>query len=88
MMVMLNEPVEVIALFDKTGMPMPYKFRIEDSEGSLLVYKVDSILFRKEENVNKSSNIIVRCKWNIDGVLKEYELKYDVTNTRWSLYCI
>lgn len=87
-MVVLNKPVEVIALFDKNGMPRPYKFRIEDNEGVWIVYKVDSVLFRKKETVNKLSNIIVRCKGNMDGAIKEYELKYDVTNTRWSLYCI
>lgn len=87
-MVILNKTIEVIALFDKKGIPRPYKFRVEDNEGTWAVYKFDSVLFRKKETVNKSSNIIVRCKGNMDGLLKEYELKYDVQNTKWSLYCI
>lgn len=87
-MVTLNKAIEIIAFFDTKGMPRPYRFRVENDEGELIVYQVDSVLFRKKEVVNEIANIIVRCRGNMDGVMKEYELKYDVKNTRWSLYCM
>lgn len=86
-MVILNKPIEVIAFF-KNGLPRPYRFRVENEDGSLLVYKVDKVLFRNREIVNKQAHIIVRCQGVVDGIMKEYELKYDVQNTKWSLYCM
>lgn len=86
-MIMLNKEIEVIAIFNKDNIK-PLKFRVQDEEENWNVYKIDKVLFRKKEVINKSTNIIIRCKGNIDGFMKEYELKFDIANTRWSLYCI
>jgi hypothetical protein len=87
-MVVLNKPIEVIAHFDKNGMPRPYRFRIKDNEGTLAVYIVDKVLFRKREAINKQTFIIVRCKGNIQDIMIEYELKFDIQNTTWTFNCM
>lgn len=86
-MIMLNKEIEVIAVYTKDGI-RPLKFRIEDEDQQWKVYKIDKVLFRKKEVINKTAHIIVRCQGNVDEIMKQYELKFDVANTKWSLYCI
>lgn len=85
---LINKPIEVIALF-RDEAPRPYRFRAEDESGELVVYHVKSILYRNKEKYDKNTmNIIIGCKGEFKGVMKDYEFKYDVMNTRWLLYRI
>lgn len=86
-MIMLNKEIEVLAIFNKDNIK-PFKFRIQDEEQQWQVYKIDKVLFNKKEVINKSAHIIFRCQGAVDGIMKSYELKFDVANTRWSLYYI
>ena len=84
-MKVLMKPVEMIAWFTKEGIPRPLRFKIQ--EGDLnTVWKVEQILHQTEEKFAGNRMIIFRCQSEINGILKLFELKYEINNCRWFLF--
>ena len=83
-------PVDMLAWFDKDGIPNPLRFRFsdEDEAESNLVIKVDKIINRDKEKLAGNEMILFRCQSLIDGVEKVYELKFEIKNCRWIIYKI
>lgn len=86
-MKVINQPIEVIARFMDTGMLCPVKFRLKTGEG-LQVYKVDKILAKTTEKLAGNRMLVFQCQSDIDGILRIFEIKYEVDTMRWVLFKI
>ena len=71
-MKVLMKPIEMIALFS-ADKPRPIKFKIDDN-----VVKVEQIISLSEEKLAGNRMIIYRCQSEINGLLKQFELKYEI----------
>lgn len=79
------QPIEMVARFNKHGLPRPVKFKalFEDIP---LVISVDQIILKSEEKLAGNPMLIFRCQSVINGLLKIYELKYELSTCKWFLY--
>ncbi|RKD32949.1 hypothetical protein [Thermohalobacter berrensis] len=78
-MKILNEPVDMIAIFYKeSGKIKPFKFRYKDT--SVRVEKISKIY---EEKLAGNKRIVFVCIHNGKDI---YELKYEVDTCRWFLF--
>lgn len=82
------QPIESIAWFTKEGIPHPLKYRILTEDKSYKTIKVSQILFRTEEKIAGNRMLLFRCQGEVNGVLKIFELKYELSTCRWYLYKI
>jgi hypothetical protein len=71
----MNEPIKVMAVFEKNGKITPIKFRLNDQ-----VVKVQKIL-KTYETGNRY--VMFVCEHNGKDI---YELKYDIKENLWYLY--
>lgn len=85
-MKVIAKPVDVIAWFENKGNINPIKFRIECEDSSYKVVKIDKILLRDKEKLAGNVMQVFRCSSLIDGVQKIYELKYEVSTSKWILF--
>ncbi|HAS91734.1 MAG TPA: hypothetical protein DCS12_05690 [Clostridiales bacterium] len=74
-MKIMNEPIKVMAVFEKNGKITPIKFRLNDQ-----VVKVQKIL-KTYETGNRY--VMFVCEHNGKDI---YELKYDIKENLWYLY--
>ncbi len=81
---MLKE-IEMIAYFQRQGMPEPLRYRIADEEGALQVVHVDRILWKKEDKRAGNLMVTYACQSLFDGVERRYELRYEAGTFRWFL---
>jgi hypothetical protein len=79
-------PVDMLAWFDKDGIPNPLRFRFSDEDECNLVIKVDKIINRDKEKLAGNEMILFRCQSLIDGIEKVYELKFEIRSCRWMIY--
>ena len=82
------EPIEMIAWFTLEGIPNPIRYKMTSADSSNVVVKVDRIATRSEEKLAGNRMIIFRCQSEIDGCLKLFELKYELSTCKWYLYKI
>ena len=80
-MKIIASPVEMVCWFDQTGKPHPIRFRHKGS-----VVKVQQVIHTTEEKLAGNRMLIFRCQSEIDGVLKVFELKYELQTCRWLLW--
>ena len=75
--------IEMIASFDDKGIPHPYRFRMQVEDESLLVVKIDKILFAEE---NKRDSIIkYRCECVIQKRKRAGDIYYYKNDMKWYL---
>lgn len=86
-MKVLMQPVEMVARFSQDGTPRPVKYQVT-FEGEPVVIQVDQILFKSEEKLAGNRMLVFRCQSLINGLLKIFELKYELNTCRWFLYKI
>lgn len=84
-MKVLMRPVEMVARFSQDGTPRPVKYQVT-FEGEPVVIQVDQILFKAEEKLAGNRMLVFRCQSLINGLLKIFELKYELNTCRWFLY--
>ncbi|MCB8816034.1 hypothetical protein [Desulfosporosinus shakirovi] len=85
-MKILMQPIEMIAWFTLEGSPNPIRYKMTSADASNAVVKVDRILTRSEEKLAGNRMIIFRCQSELNGLLKLYELKYELNTCKWFLY--
>lgn len=85
-MKVIAKSVEVVAWFEKKGNINPIRFRMECEDSSYKVIKIDKILYRDKEKLAGNIMQVFRCSSLIDGVQKVYELKYEISTSRWILF--
>lgn len=81
------QPVEMVARFSENGIPRPVKYKVTLEEGPVVV-KIDQVLLKTEEKLAGNRMIIFRCQSIINGLLKVFELKYELNTCIWFLYKI
>ena len=81
------QPIEMIAWFTLEGIPNPirYKMATTSDSGSNIVVKVDRVVTRTEEKLAGNRMLIFRCQSEINGLLKLFELKYELSTCKWYL---
>ncbi|MFA6808033.1 MAG: hypothetical protein WCR27_03480 [Eubacteriales bacterium] len=82
------KPIELIAWFTKEGIPHPIKYKIQTEDNSQKVVKILRLLARTEEKIAGNRMYIFKCEGNINGILKIFELKYELNTCKWYLYKI
>ena len=76
----------MIASFDKDGNVKPQRFRLVAENEEYQVFKIDTILSKQEEIINREKKIIYECQSKIDNVLKRYVIKYHIGSSTWTLF--
>ncbi|WP_035214272.1 hypothetical protein [Desulfitobacterium hafniense] len=84
-MKVMMQPLEMIAHFNDQGIPRPLKFKAY-FEDSPVVIAVDKIISKSEEKLAGNPMLIFRCQSISNGLLKIYELKYELHTCKWFLY--
>lgn len=84
-MKVLMQPVEMVARFSSDGTPRPVKYQVT-FEGEPVVVKVDQILSKTEEKLAGNRMLLFRCQSLVNGLLKIFELKYELNTCTWFLY--
>ena len=82
----LMQPIEMIAWFTLEGTPNPIRYRMISDDASNIVVKIDRVVTRSEEKLAGNRMFIFRCQSEIDGLLKLFELKYELNTCKWYLY--
>jgi len=86
-MKVLMRPIEMIAWFTKDGVPHPLRYRMEERDEKTVI-KVDQVLATKEEKFAGNRMLIFDCQSEVNGQLKRFELKYELSTCKWFLYKI
>lgn len=87
-MKVVAKPIEMVAWFDKNGVPNPVRFRFENEDGKLITIKIDRVITRDKEILAGNPMILFRCQSCIDGIEKPFELKYELKTCKWMLFKI
>lgn len=80
------QQIKMIAWFAENGNLTPLKFQIKGESNEFVTIKVDSVSERSEEKLAGNRMMIYRCQSEIDGIEKQYELKYEIVTCKWYLY--
>ena len=78
--------IKMIAWFAENGALTPLKFQIKGDGSESITIRVDNITERSEEKLAGNKMMIYRCQSEIDGVEKQYELKYEICTLKWYLW--
>ena len=78
--------IKMIAWFAENGTLTPLKFQIKGDGSEFITIRVDSITERSEEKLAGNKMMIYRCQSEIDGIEKQYELKYETSSCKWYLW--
>lgn len=79
--------IDMIASFIEEEKPMPLRFRIKEN-GTLSTIKVNKVV--SVEEIRRAGIIayIYKCQSIMNGMEKQYELRYKVVECKWDLYKI
>lgn len=80
------KPIEMVAWFDKDGIH-PARFRIEGKDGSVVV-KIDKVIKKDLEKLAGNHMLVFTCESEINGQLRPYEIKYEISTMKWMLFKI
>lgn len=80
-MKVIAELIEMVAWFDQAGTPHPVRFRHNGA-----VVKVQRVVHTTEEKLAGNRMLIFRCQSEVDGVMKVFELKYEMQTCKWLLW--
>lgn len=79
--------IECVAWFSKEGIT-PLRFKYENNDGESVVIKVDKIISRDLEKLCGNLAYVFECQSLIDGQIKQYQLKYFISEIKWLLWKI
>ena len=80
-MIILSTPITVLAHFEIDGTPHPLRFKLADKE-----IKIEQGLSVTEEKLAGNKMLIFRCQSEIGGVLKPFEIKFEMGTCKWFLW--
>ena len=80
MELMFHMPVDVIATFNVQGKIKPNYIRLEDENHALQTYKIESIVFSREENYAGISTLVFGC--NIRAGRLYADDKHQISSSR------
>lgn len=82
---MPHMPVDVIATFNVQGRIKPNYIRLEDEHHALQTYKIEDIVFSKEENYAGIPVLVFCCNISREGSLQMINIKYHIKTHQWVL---
>lgn len=82
---MYHMPVDVIATFNVQGRIKPNFIRLEDEAHALQTYKIQSIMFCREEKYAGIPAMFFCCNILRGGCLQMINIKYHVNTHQWVL---
>lgn len=74
-------PIEVLAHFENDGTPHPIRFK----RGGETV-NIEQVISVAEEKLASNKMLCLRCQSEIGGVLKPFEIKFEVGTCKWFLW--
>ncbi|MDA8443092.1 MAG: hypothetical protein M0Z55_12090 [Peptococcaceae bacterium] len=77
----IMKPIEMIAWFDLEGLPRPIRFRVDGE-----VIKVQQVCSITDEKLAGNRMRIYRCQSEINGRLRQFELKFEINTSKWFLF--
>jgi hypothetical protein len=80
---MLHMPVDVIATFNVQGEIKPNFIRLEDESHILQTYKIENIVFNREEKYAGIPVILFCCNIMRRGCMQIIHIKYHVKSHQW-----
>jgi hypothetical protein len=86
-MKVISKDIEAVVWFSKEGIK-PLRFRYQDNNSESIVIKVDKIISKTTEKLCGNLCYIFECQSLIDGVIKQYQLKYFISECKWILWKI
>lgn len=87
-MKVVAKAIEMVAWFDKKGIPKPVRFRIENDDESYRVIKIDKVITMDKEKLAGNEMLVFNCQSIIEGSLMMFEIKYELSTCRWILFKI
>lgn len=87
-MKVVAKPIDMLAWFDKGGVPRPIRFRVTDENKCNNVIKIDRVITMDKEKLAGNEMLVYRCESSIDGIEKVYELKFEIKSCKWMLFKI
>ncbi|MEG0296826.1 MAG: hypothetical protein RR620_08900 [Clostridium sp.] len=81
----MAKEVEVIAWFDKEGTVKPIKVRLEEND-EIQVIAIKNILKKEYEKLAGNHMWKLTCSSDIDGVQKNFVLKFELMTSKWYLF--
>lgn len=79
-------PIEVVATFTPDGRVTPVRFRVILNEFGYDTITVNQITRRKRQRFGKTLIDLYTCSGTVQGMERNFELKYDIQSGEWSLY--
>lgn len=80
---MLNMPVDVIATFNVQGKIRPNYIRLEDENAVLRTYKIEEIVYSKEEKLAGVPVLLYCCNIVRGECLQTINIKYHIKTHQW-----
>jgi hypothetical protein len=87
-MKIVAKPIEVISVTDTKGTITPLRFRLILEVGSNQVIKIDKVITRELEKLAGNLMISFKCQSLIGDEQKLFELKYELSTSKWKLFKI
>lgn len=86
-MKVVARPIEVYSLTDKKGQVHPIMLKLED-KNVVKELKIDRIVSITKEKLAGSAMLVFTCQSEIKGIVRPYELKYELNTCKWMLFKI
>jgi hypothetical protein len=82
---MFHMPVDVIATFNVQGKIKPNYIRLEDGNHALQTYKIESIVFCREEKYAGIPVLLFCCNIMLGDCMQTINIKYHIKTHQWVL---
>jgi len=82
---MFHMPVDVIATFNVQGKIKPNYIRLEDENHALQTYKIESIVFSREESYAGVPILLFCCNIILGDCMQMINIKYHIKTHQWVL---
>ena len=82
---LVNRPIDVIAVCSANGEIRPLRFRMEDEEHQLLRVNIEEIVSSKDVQYVGIEARVFLCKATVLGKPWMFELKYTIRSHNWCL---
>jgi len=82
---MYHMPVDVIATFNVQGKIKPNYIRLEDYNHALQTYKIETVIYSREENYSGIPVLLFCCNIKRDDCMQMINIKYHIKTHQWVL---
>ena len=83
---LVNIPIDMIVQTDKKGNNTPLKIKVTDEGGDEQVIKIEKVIVREKEKVNRQYFLKYTCQAIINGAMRTLEITYCLDDCIWRLY--